>query len=104
MTVEPWEVEDRVQLGIKVLDQHFGSQEWVNMIDLERLRLESSCACVLGQTFGRYYRGLDALASGVDWVADWSADHGFVVKKSYDEYSALTIAWRQAIENLRKQL
>ena len=48
---------------------------WESAIDLGRLDLSSSCACVLGQLEGCYSTGIFALF-GAQWIGEAEA-HGF---------------------------
>lgn len=45
--------------GVALLDEH--NEGWWANIDLSRLDLDSPTNCILGQLYGTYYRGREAL-------------------------------------------
>lgn len=53
------DLAERVQRGAKLLDEK--SPGWAAKVALDRLDMFSDCGCVLGQIYGLYSRGLDAL-------------------------------------------
>lgn len=79
----------KVAAGIKLLDEQ-GPQDWRSKIDLGSLRLESCDVCVLGQVFGVYDNGLDAL----DIDTYDAKKYGFNTDYSMQE---LTAAWKDAL-------
>lgn len=92
-------VEVRVKQGMALLDER-GPERWWEFIDLDTLRLENTCQCVLGQLYGGFLAGGDAV--GLFRVLGASAEHGFVGidAAASDELDA---AWRDAIEARRRE-
>lgn len=98
--------ESRVAIGAALLDQTVPG--WWQRVNLETLNLMWHNRCVLGQLFGDWIDGLDALfgtmPAGAEWVA---AEHaGFWVNEQVDgectdasvaRYAELTEQWRAAI-------
>ena len=64
--------------GIALLDD-YGPINWRAQIDLDRLDIQSGFACVLGQLYGTYSRGADAL----DFAAEDGAKYGFATSFNY---------------------
>lgn len=103
---EPWEFQGHVDKGCKLLDARLGPK-WAGTIDLDHLDLQSSCACVLGQTSfdiagksNSYSAAADVLFSleGYPHLRDddASVDHGFSVDE-LGSFQALTECWRQTL-------
>ena len=66
----------RARLGAEFLDQH--RPGWFNRID-RRLHMWSPCSCVLGQVYGNYFKGRNALCLTQDdvqnygfWIPPWN--------------------------------
>ena len=79
--------------GAGLLDQH--RPGWYNQIDLNKLDQSSAYVCVLGQLYGEYYKGLDAL--GIEDMQD-RCNYGY---SSNDDYDNLTEAWKKIILSRR---
>jgi hypothetical protein len=95
-------IAERVNAGAAWLDQH--QPGWVDRIDLDRLNLEATCHCILGQLHGDYYEALDDLGRRVP--GQWTAEGlGFnaSTRSADEEYDELTAAWRQLIEQRRAE-
>lgn len=102
-------IEERVAAGAEWLDAAL--PDWIRVVDLGRLRLDSPCACILGQTFGDYgaaplgVRGsdrYDTAASALGFIADEvcsATREDRDVDDDYldDEYAALTVEWHRLI-------
>jgi len=78
----------KVESGIALLDAHFGKGVWRKDIDLDSLDLGDCGVCVLGQLFGDYSTGLDALDIGSGY------SYGFDTSGSMRD---LTAAWKEAL-------
>lgn len=97
-----------VERGAAFLDEKLPG--WEDKIDVERLNLESTCGCVVGQLHGglrgrwrsnAYWRGMDELGLNAD--SSEAAKYGFVTRGSgADHWENLTDAWRRLIERRRK--
>jgi hypothetical protein len=103
-------IEVRVARGAALLDEKLPG--WADHIELDRLRLTSSCNCVLGQAFredvvhaNSYRAGLinlfdsdyaydEAVAHGFD-LGDWEAESGAA-------WLALTAEWKRVILSRRE--
>jgi hypothetical protein len=82
----------RVHAGASLLDNHFGPQ-WALRVNLNTLHIASPEDCILGQLFGDYVHGLDAL--NIHRVGD-PVELGFVaVGERY---------WLRAIHRRRRKL
>lgn len=84
----PVEVREVVAKGAARLDAH--RQSWWQMIDGDSLDMLSNTRCVLGQVYGSYMRGLNAL--------DWSVvlnveDYGFCPTVQPGSSELLKRAW-----------
>ena len=64
------DIETRVGLGVRVLDIAF--PEWHKALDLDKLNLGSTDFCVLGQLYGSYLKGREAL---IDWLSENMITH-----------------------------
>lgn len=99
--------ESRVAVGAALLDQTVPG--WWQRVDLETLDICRYNRCVLGQLFGDWIVGLDALfgtmPAGAEWVAAeqagfWVNEHqpdGECTDVSMPRYAALTEQWRAAV-------
>ena len=52
-------INERVAKGAAILDAK--KPGWERQIDIASLQLADSCHCVLGQLYGHYFDGLDAI-------------------------------------------
>lgn len=70
---------------------------WAKRVTGE-IDIGSCAACVLGQVYGRFTRGLDRLAppTSAHSRTGWAFDHGFVYDGPADR-EALNAAWRAEI-------
>lgn len=75
------DMENRVRLGVQVLDLVYPT--WLESVDLPTLNLGSTESCVLGQLYGDYFEGRDALSSQLNEY--W----GDVPEKLQDEILAV---------------
>jgi hypothetical protein len=115
----PAEIRQRVELGGAYLDETM--PKWFDIIDLERLMLNDTCRCVLGQlvrsvdperdffdlvTAGYVGRHLppSELANATMSLAE-AKDRGFHMHSADPDsiYDLLTVAWRQLIKRRRKE-
>lgn len=79
---------ERVAKGVERLDKR-GPLYWRRRVDPDTLDLRSPFCCVLGQVYGSYTEGLDALELGS------SVDYGF---NSYGyDWSELTNEWKRVL-------
>lgn len=86
-------IPDRVQRGVELLDRV--RPGWERSIDLGSLDIAICTRCVLGQLFGHYVDGKEAL--GIDGPGDRCgfASAGLLL---WGEETALANAWRERIE------
>lgn len=86
--------------GAEFLTRVLEGPQWRPRIDLDSLNLCSSYQCVLGQLYGVYERGVDAL--GLNGAQQF--DYGFTVSPRFDGYvgawEALTEAWRRELTSV----
>ena len=89
-------LRDAVARGAALLDDK--DPGWAAKIDVARLAMRNSCACVIGQLFKRYREGLNALGLR---DANEAAEHGFdlVLLDSLDAavITALEALWVEQI-------
>jgi hypothetical protein len=93
-------VDERVDNGMDVLYEYFGSTDWVWDIDLETLDQYSIETCVVSQLFGGYSEGVEILF-GLGTDAAQQCEHGFDSMADMEDYAALTEEWALRIRNLR---
>ena len=91
----------KVQNGIKRLDA-VGPADWRDRINLDTLDVHSLSDCVLGQVFGDYGEGMDALFPGHRWLSDGiNEEHGFEAPTDRltgnRQYASVTAAWKIAL-------
>lgn len=94
-------IAEKVQNGIRVLDTH-GPADWRERINLDTLDVHSLDDCVLGQVFGSYGEGMDALFPGQRWLSNGvNVEHGFEApmdRLSGDrQYASVTAEWKLAL-------
>jgi hypothetical protein len=95
--------EEKVRRGVELLDSHPNAEGWRDKIDPDKLNLADSCGCVLGQTFGWFDDGIDAL--GLEYGE--SSLYGFMItdegfynrRRLAAQYGWLTRAWRKVLRN-----
>lgn len=100
----------RVTKGRNVLVKKFG-KDYVKKINPDRLYMNEFDGCILGQTFGKYSKGVARLthkAPNSDDAVMWGINHGFLIH-SFDSafdpalldanifqlYSVLGELWRE---------
>jgi hypothetical protein len=97
--------EEAARRGAELLDRHPNAEGWRERIEPGKLELANSCGCVLGQAFGWFDDGLDAL--GLSY--DEAERHGFALPTDelrYDrrglsaKYGWLTRAWRKVLSGV----
>jgi hypothetical protein len=90
--------ETEVARGIALLDKR--TPGWRERLDPDRLAIASCEDCVLGQLYGDYFDGREALHGNMPLVDafDWAVDHGFTSENPSGE-PALTAAWRRALRS-----
>jgi hypothetical protein len=96
-----------IAAGAAVLDQHVPG--WRDRIDTDTLDLANCHACVLGQLYGNFIRGLEVVGpAGTSLTAKTlcAAEHGFYAVGAGDddlhqEYQQLTDGWREEIARRR---
>jgi len=82
--------EEKAAKGAALLDERLPG--WRSMVAPESLQLRWCSTCVLGQLFGDYKRGIDALG-----LSDREArEHGFYTGR-YTTWERLTRAWRKLL-------
>lgn len=88
--------------GVDLLNRYFGNEDWKTRIIVDNLDLNDSYDCVLGQLFGRYDRGADALESRFELpnrlfeIQYWPDDYGFCAAYNHSPRD-LKEAWREQI-------
>jgi hypothetical protein len=86
--------EDRVEKGAALLDR--ARPGWEREVSPQALLMCSGCDCVLGQLYGHFLAGIDAL--GVDGRKAAQVDHGFYLPPGGPGlYRDLSDAWRALI-------
>ena len=89
-------LEERVQAGVAFLDEHVPG--WQKGVFPDQLRIADCQCCVLGQLYGEYEDGREALAvtTPKSDSTDWAISHGFFSWDNFD-YPRLTDLWRKAL-------
>lgn len=66
--------------GASLLDRL--EPKWFTLVDTDRLDIDDTNTCILGQVYGDYYDGLRAIAvempEALSWGGPWPYDHGFM--------------------------
>lgn len=88
----------RAAKGAELMDR--ACPGWASRMDVDKLDIADPDACILGQIFGGYLEGLDALEDHLD--IDWfktvdQIGHGFEIGDDIS-FSRLTKAWLNEIE------
>lgn len=105
------DLQARVELGVAWLDEHLpdwwhadrpSSTRGGGPIDLNRLAMQTSCRCVLGQLFGDYRLAPMSLEQAVEYGFD-GADTSGVRGAALAEFEALGELWRGVIEARRAE-
>ena len=92
--------EKQIQAGVTLLDAK--NPGWESEIDLGRLNLRSDVNCVLGQLYGYFQKGKDALGLKITFDAvnraDWTEidNHGFH-QPTIADTEILTEEWKKFI-------
>jgi hypothetical protein len=96
----PWPY-DAVARGAALLNERVPG--WRERLQLRRLHMEDCEQCVLGQIYGDYVMGLDALWPDLVMASEDST-FGFDLVRPYppspskeERYKVLAAAWREAI-------
>jgi hypothetical protein len=89
----PASIQDRVRAGAALLDKE--RPGWRDQISPAELDISCSWRCVLGQLYGSYTTGLDALG------LETPSDFGFACGGSLDacESPALTREWLELLKS-----
>lgn len=104
-------VFERVERGSTLLDERYpggdGTRPWWNMVDPERVNIDHSRDCILGQLFGDYGRGEHELFGGLS--SDEMKRHGFWPDYGRDgsewdeDTAALNAQWVMEIHDRRNR-
>jgi hypothetical protein len=92
------EIVDRVEAGLAALKERYGD-DWIDKIDPVRLDLSHGSRCVLGQVYGDYGMGQQAL--GIDETG--ARDFGFQQGKGVT-YRMLDSVWKDVIPKLKTRI
>lgn len=93
------ELKGRVERGIALLQKEHGNA-WVEKINMKTLDLEDVKICVLGQVYGLYDVGIEALFDGDE---EDSVRHGFDIGDSDEDwigYSELQATWESYLSGI----
>lgn len=98
------ELKKKMKNGIEYLDKSF--PDWIEKIDVDKLKMSDPCSCVLGQLFGGFWNLSKHWCPGgwgreefCFWAGErgfWAGERGFSVGTVY-EYQILTKLWRDEI-------
>jgi hypothetical protein len=79
---------------------------WWEKVNPLTLNIGSSDNCVLGQLYGSYWPGRQALIENKEEFT-WSANHGFAASATFDNYGqridSLNSEWRAVIEERQRE-
>jgi hypothetical protein len=100
-------IDDRVAAGAAWLDAN--RPGWWQRINLATLDLTLGCGCILGQLDGNFYDAPEVIqASTIHALKEFAAPLGFLADtdneerlSEWEEYAALTAAWRTLIQARR---
>jgi len=85
---------ERVAQGCRILDE--ARPGWRVAINPDTLDIGDPFQCILGQLYGTFERGLEAL----DLSSRWAAEAGFANDPGVNDDEALTTAWLE-VEGIR---
>jgi hypothetical protein len=89
---------ERVDAGVRLLRTRRAPAHAFDRVDPDRLDLSTCADCVLGQIFGDYALGLDALDLTEETTVAYGFDLGYLEEQLID---VLTVLWRERIEAMR---
>jgi hypothetical protein len=86
-------LDQRVRNMAAVLDE--ARPGWRGQVDADTINFDSTSDCVLGQLYGNYLRGLNALGHDL-YEPYWTELHGveLPVEERDGSYGRLTDAWK----------
>lgn len=87
-------MQDRIKRGLELLDTE--ARGWENEIDLTILDMGDSDVCILGQLYGTYRDGLEALTLSLS-----PEEAGFERVAGESTYTELTQTWTEIIRKKR---
>lgn len=96
-------MHEAVKAGAEYLDHEFGTKTWDKRIDLDRLRLDDGCGCVLGQLYAdeaedHMTTGYAIGISRARALGYTSVELGFTITEGGSgRWGALTRAWKRLI-------
>ena len=94
--------ERYVIAGIDRLSNYFGSKDWVDRINVDRLSMQSTQHCVLAQLFGNFSDGMDRLG-----ISRTQADtEGFSLGGTEQyavDYALLNTVWKHRIKDIKEK-
>lgn len=98
--MKDFDVATRVAQGVALLDEK--KPGWVGLINLSRFAISTTDNCVLGQVYGDYGDGCQALYLG------YGEEYGFTVKSNgmvnvVLEFRALQDEWTRVLTILRQK-
>ncbi|HEU5032738.1 MAG TPA: hypothetical protein VFV01_48000 [Spirillospora sp.] len=106
MNPSPEQIRERVAAGAAWLDEK--QPGWEARVNTERLNMESTCDCILGQVYEEAAQASDwfdwDFYEGAYWYvlqehvgnrgSDWPVEHGFtLLGATYGDWAALEAAW-----------
>jgi hypothetical protein len=92
--------------GIELLNRTL-DRDWIWRVDLDRLDMNNTELCVLGQLYGGFENGMKTLFPAfTDAKGLWATgdEYGFSTSDIYTAYEALTSEWRVMITMERYNL
>lgn len=99
------DVATRVAKGVALLDEQ--APGWLERINLLSLEISSSDLCVLGQVYGNFHDGCDALGLCAEFDAD--AVYGFncsadaETDDQLEDFRILNKEWRRVLTVLKQK-
>ncbi len=98
------ELDPRINKGFSFLNRKIG-EDWPTQIDLAKLSMGMTERCILGQLFGTYQNAKPALYldqyAAVDYGFDLQVEEVNSSQGPTNNYSALTEAWKNRIQEAR---
>lgn len=95
-------VRSRVAAGMAYLTKHRRSKAWLKKINLEKLDISFTGACVLGQLYGGDSSWWFNILNKAKLKQSQAVNYGFHPGGEYSEFfklsTPLTIEWRRQIE------
>lgn len=101
------EFSERIDKGVRFLDRRLGRKVWLQRIDEQKLNLQKSNICMLGQAYGDFWNSLGVLkiteekSCAMGFLLDDDIDGFPQSPHGFDGYDILTHLWHCRVVGLK---